>query len=281
MMKQSLTTSQGYGTMMGRRIAVRVAFGRLSSSIRPVLSNNINNFCLDAFSLSRASPFPRSLSSSASTELSDLLGRELAEEEESSSLAMPEELSDLKQQLSQDWNIVDDENSGTVKMISKGSSTKVAVVFHCQDTLEGAFDDADVLDDEGGDDEPSPAIRFTLTVSRAGKTMVLNCLSEEASAVVESVAVTMDDVESIHSTGRISDQLYQVSRVNEELICVCVLSQFTNNSSGRAPSFPSWMWRFRMPFMPMFKQSVGLIQTLQPLSRCTRTTRNKCSMFVG
>ena len=52
--------------------------------------------------------------------------------------------------------------------------------------------------------------------------MVLNCLSEEASAVVESVAVTMDDVESIHSTGRISDQLYQVSRVNEELICVCV-----------------------------------------------------------
>lgn len=133
--------------------------------------------------------------------LSGLLSRELAEEEENGSTEKPAELEELEALVSKDWTIMDDKDTGTVKMFRKSGSTKVAVVFHCQDTMEIDYDE------EG--EETAPEVRFVLTVTKAGKTMVLNCISVEAKAVVEAVATTTEPVEEIHADGKVKDKLYQ------------------------------------------------------------------------
>lgn len=150
---------------------------------------------------------PRYFSSGeASAELSDLLSRELTEEQETGSTDLPEDLATLKEDLSKEWNIVDDVDSATVRMFRK-EGNKVSLVFHCQDTLEVEHDD------EG--EEASPEVRFTLTTTARGGTLVLNCLSVEANAVVEAVATTMEDVDAIHSTGKVDDKLYQGPQFDE------------------------------------------------------------------
>lgn len=139
--------------------------------------------------------------------LTGLLDRELAEEEENGPLVLPDELVELKDELSKDWTIMDDKESGTVKMFRNSGSAKVSVVFHCQDTMDVDFD-------EDGE-ESSPEVRFVLTVTKAGKTMVLNCASVEANAVVESVATTTESVDDIHATGKVHDKLYQGPQFDE------------------------------------------------------------------
>lgn len=145
----------------------------------------------------------------ASQILSDLLARELSEEEENESASMPPELVELKAQIESDWRIVEgmgssEDDGATVKLFSKNASGggKVSVVFHCQDTVEN----------EGSDDfleeEPAVAVRFTVLITKAGKTMVLTCVSEEAEARVETVAMTDADAETVTSSG-IDSELYQ------------------------------------------------------------------------
>lgn len=147
-------------------------------------------------------------SSSASSDLSKLLGDELQEEEGADE--MPPELAELQESLSSDWRIVDHETNGTVSLYS--NKTKGLVIsFHCQDTLESPseLDEDEMLVDVEDEDEAAVAVRFTVTLTKAGKTMVLTCLSDMGASRVERVAMTnQDDLEAIQRNG-IDESLYQ------------------------------------------------------------------------
>lgn len=137
--------------------------------------------------------------SSSSQELSDLLARELEEEQEN--IAMPPELEQLANELKEDWRIVDDEADGTVKLFRNGG--KVAINFHCQESLQ-----PEMFGEDDDDEEASAPVRFTVTTSKAGKTLIMWCLSEGGVASVEGLAVTTADADSIFSNG-ISASSYQ------------------------------------------------------------------------
>ena len=137
----------------------------------------------------------RSFSSSAE-QLSNLLARELDEEQENT--AMPPELEQLTEEIEADWRIVDDESDGTVKLFR--NSGNVTINFHCQESLQpDMYEGEDLEDDE--EEEASAPVRFTVTSSKAGKTLVMWCLSEGGLARVEGIAVTTADAESIHRDG--------------------------------------------------------------------------------
>lgn len=75
---------------------------------------------------------------------------------------------------------------------------KVQLSFHCQDTIEdeGLIDE----DDDGDDDEQSSPVRFTVTVSKAGKTITFACYSEYGLAKVDGVSTTHLSPQSVHET---------------------------------------------------------------------------------
>lgn len=90
------------------------------------------------------------------------------------------------------------------------NGAKVTLTFHCQDTLvedePGMFEKMFEGEEEGGDGAPdddaeeeeegeeiSPPLRFETTVSRAGTTLHLNCVSEDAVASVEGATITTGD----------------------------------------------------------------------------------------
>ena len=172
--------------------------------------------------------------STVQTELSDILTRELAEEESNGSSVMPENLAELKSQIEESWRIVDGDglggdasSSGIVKLFKKealeGSGSKVAIAFHCQDTIpseeEGGGSLFDSMTEGSGDDEEEEeeavAVRFTVMISRAGKTMVYTCLSEDAVTNVERVAmVDGDDIEDL-ITNNVDPKQYQGPEFSE------------------------------------------------------------------
>jgi len=177
--------------------------------------------------------------STVPTELSDILTRELAEEEANGSSSMPDDLSELKSQIEESWRIVDGGvgvggggSSGVVRLFKKepleGSGAKVAIAFHCQDTIPSENDDSviSLFDTEEKEEEEEPvAVRFTTMISRAGKTMVYTCLSEEAVTNVERVAmVDGDDIEDFIANG-VDEKAYQgpeFSELAEDLQqCLC------------------------------------------------------------
>jgi len=159
-------------------------------------------------------PIVRSFSSEAQTSLVDILNREYQEEVETGNLELPQELADLKASLETDWKIVVDDDAATTQLFWK--SKKVQVSFHCQDSVED-FDNLDMEElEEGeaeeGDDEEEPvdAIRFCVTLSKAGKTLVYNCLSEFGQVKIESVATTTTAPEAIHANqGTLDKAEYQ------------------------------------------------------------------------
>jgi complement component 1 Q subcomponent-binding protein len=157
-----------------------------------------------------SSKHPNSNSSRFSTlagpELSDLLARELSEEE-ANLVGMPEDLANLYNELSsKDWRIVDTQESGVVKMHSNLNKA-VSLSFHCQDTLEGT--DGDEEYDAAEEEEPAAAVRFTLAYSKAGKTLVLTCLADMGIPAIERVSITtQDNIDKIQMEG-ISEDLYQ------------------------------------------------------------------------
>lgn len=132
--------------------------------------------------------------SSSTSELADLLAREQAEEQENA--AMPPELEQLADELKADWRIVDDEVGGTVKLFR--NSGKVAINFHCQESLQPP---AELFGEDEEEEEVSAPVRFTVTTSKAGKTLVMWCLSEGGVASVEGIAVSNSDAERIFSDG--------------------------------------------------------------------------------
>ena len=166
--------------------------------------------------------------STVQTELSDILTREIAEEESNGSSALPEDLAELKAQIEENWRVVDggvsgDAGSGVVRLFKKepleGSGAKVAIAFHCQDTISSEDDEStgslfDQMTEGGGGDneeeeEDAVAVRFTVMISRAGQTMVYTCLSEDAVANVERVAVVDgDDIEDLIANG-VDEKAYQ------------------------------------------------------------------------
>lgn len=165
--------------------------------------------------------------SSVPTELSDILTRELAEEESNDSTVLPGDLSELKSQIESGWRIVDgssglDAGSGsTIRLFKKdpveGSGARVAIAFHCQDTIPTEEEEGGGFFGEDGEDEEEDAVavRFTLLVSRAGKTMVYTCVSEEATVNVERVCmVDGDDVETLINDG-VDEKSYQGPEFSE------------------------------------------------------------------
>ena len=140
----------------------------------------------------------------STTNLSSLIDREIREESEVNPIEIPEDLLELKSTLSETWTIVDGADVGddgaTIKMYKKAptsNGSKVMLKFHCQDTEP---------EEEGGlfeseeDEELSPPLSFEVKVSRAGKTMTMECISEDAEASVEGI--TMADAEDLSSDAK-------------------------------------------------------------------------------
>lgn len=146
--------------------------------------------------------------STTSEALSNLLGRELDEEQELA--VMPPELEILMEDIkaNANWRIVDDEIEGTVKLF-RGN---VAINFHCQESLPDEPDEEEEGEEE--EEESAPPVRFTVTTSKAGKTLVLWCLSEGGEATIEGLAVTTADADSIFSNG-INASAYQGPEFSE------------------------------------------------------------------
>jgi complement component 1 Q subcomponent-binding protein len=141
-------------------------------------------------------------------ELSDILAREHAEEIENNSAVLPTELEELKDKLAKDWKIVDD--GAMTKMFRTLGALKVQVSFHCQDAVEV---EEEFLEEDGtiveAEDEAANPIRFTVTATKAGKSLVLTCISEDATARIQSVAVTTEDAISIMTNSGVESNKYQ------------------------------------------------------------------------
>jgi len=162
------------------------------------------------------STFSSSSSASSTKDLAAILLRERnAEQIITRDSSISSTLSDLKSTVSKSWTIIDATDNGggaTTRMIRKeplSNGAKVTLTFHCQDTLveeEGTF--AGMLDgvvggmdnnndnddnEEEEEEELSAPIRFDATVSRAGTTLHLSCMSEDALASIDRVTVFAGD----------------------------------------------------------------------------------------
>ncbi len=151
------------------------------------------------------------LLSSAANNLGSILQREINEEEEAAadySGGLPPDLAELQRDVAANWTILEgiqgigsdgETGSGaTVRMFKKtpgSNGAKIGILFHCQDTEEDIpFDEDAFLEDQAQDDdeeeEPSQAVRFGVTVSKGGKTVVLQCRSGgDGEISVEGVTV--------------------------------------------------------------------------------------------
>jgi len=129
----------------------------------------------------------RSFSSKSS--LLEILAREEEEEKDTGNLKMPTELFDLKKTIEGSWKIVEDGATTNFFKIENSSSNKIQVSFHCQDTLEVEEPEYDE-DNEEEDDEASSPVRFTVTVTKAGKSLNFACFSEYGLVKVEGVSTT-------------------------------------------------------------------------------------------
>lgn len=149
-------------------------------------------------------------SSAAQQDLLDILSREHAEEIENGT-DMPTELADLQRSLEQkDWKIVHDGALTKLYRSSIPAAMKVQVSMHCQDTVEIMQDDfVEEALAEQDEDEMAGPVRFTVTVTKAGKSMVFTCLSEAAQAKIQSLAVTTTDADTVQSNGGVEADQYQ------------------------------------------------------------------------
>lgn len=122
---------------------------------------------------------------------------------------MPDDLKELKNDLSEKWTIVDGsatgEDGATVRMFKKEPTTngsKVLLKFHCQDTEAEEEDDAE-------SEELSAPLQFEVQTSRAGKTMTMTCISEDALASVEGIVISPTLDSTVTSSNSGDDDLYR------------------------------------------------------------------------
>jgi complement component 1 Q subcomponent-binding protein, mitochondrial len=169
------------------RRSLPVMAKRTTSNVKPTL---LLRSILPATTAMRV---PRFFSSEAQSNLIDILAREEKEEKDSGNLKMPEELATLKSDLESNWKIVED--GAVLNMFLKDK--KVQVSFHCQDSVEAdpSYDDAEDEEQE----EPMAPVRFCVTASKAGKTLVINCVSEYGEAKIEGIMTTTSVPDAIHA----------------------------------------------------------------------------------
>lgn len=162
---------------------------------------------------------PRSFATAANN-LGSILQREINEEDEAAAEfdgQMPPDLAELHSDIASKWTILEgisgigsgggETGSGaTVRLFKKSpgsNGAKIGVVFHCQDTEEDMpFDEDDFLagneQDDESEEEPSQAVRFGVTVSKGGKTVVLQCrCGGDGQISVESVTVRDGESEGV------------------------------------------------------------------------------------
>jgi len=159
---------------------------------------------------------PRSFATAANN-LGSILQREINEEEEAAAEfggQMPPDLAELHSDIAAKWTILEgisgigsggETGSGaTVRLFRKSpgsNGAKIGVVVHCQDTEEDIpFDEEEFLSGEEGEseEEPSQAVRFGVTVSKAGKTVVLQCrCGGDGEISVESATVRDGESEGV------------------------------------------------------------------------------------
>jgi complement component 1 Q subcomponent-binding protein len=142
-------------------------------------------------------------------ELLDILAREHAEEIENNSAGLPAELEELKKSLAADWKIVDD--GANTKMYRTVGAMKVLVNFHCQDSveIEENYTMENEEDEAAPEDEAASPVRFQVIATKAGKSFVYTCISEDATACIQSVAITTEDVDTILTNAAIMGNEYQ------------------------------------------------------------------------
>ena len=140
--------------------------------------------------------------------LIEVLNQEITEEEENlQTTNMPDELETLlNEDIEPYWRLVDNPDSCNIRLFRKqnvgGESDyngKIIISFHCQDTipqetsmLDGILPQQDYNgttegDEEEDSEEDSDPLRFTVTVARAGKSLVFSCLSDQAMVTIESI----------------------------------------------------------------------------------------------
>jgi len=168
----------------------------------------------------------RHFSADVATELGSILQREINEETEAAADyagGLPSELAELDAEIRAKWtvlegisgigNIVGSGETGsgaTMRMFRKEAGSKgakIGIVFHCQDTEEDVrFDENQLfgeqpVGDSGNEEdgeEPGQAVRFGVTVSKGGKTVVVQCRADSDGDInVETVVVRDGDAESV------------------------------------------------------------------------------------
>ena len=102
---------------------------------------------------------------------------------------MPQELSDVRETIEKSWKIIESGASTDLFKIDSGSN-KIRVSFHCQDTLELESEVYDDEEDDEEEDEPAAPVRFTVTVTKAGKSLNFACFSEDGEVKIEGVSTT-------------------------------------------------------------------------------------------
>jgi complement component 1 Q subcomponent-binding protein len=144
--------------------------------------------------------------SPAADGLRDMLTRERDEEIENGNTEMPPDLKELQTKIVESgWKLVE----GIItKLYKTVDGKKIELSFHCQDSVakeEPYEGDAGEEEDVGDDDETEqdgvehvPGFRFTLTSTKAGKSLVIVGISENSEMKIESVSVSTEDPEKIH-----------------------------------------------------------------------------------
>mmetsp|Transcript_806 Transcript_806/g.1277 ORF Transcript_806/g.1277 Transcript_806/m.1277 type:complete len:281 (-) Transcript_806:126-968(-) len=160
---------------------------------------------------------PRSFATAANN-LGSILQREINEEDEAAAEfggQMPPDLAELHADIADKWTILEgisgigsggETGSGaTVRLFKKSpgsNGAKIGVVVHCQDTEEDIPFDEDAFlegqEQEESEEEPSQAVRFGVTISKGGKTVVLQCrCGGDGDISVESAAVRDGESEGV------------------------------------------------------------------------------------
>jgi hypothetical protein len=194
--------SKGTKTTASRAVA---AMGSSSSSGNSSVSFFCTGSSPDLFRPSATTMSSSNGSSSRSfssrSTLLELLAREENEEVDTGNTEMPQDLSDLRNTIEESWKIVEGGASTELFKIDSPSGKKIQLSFHCQDFLEvdvdvdveeSGYDAEENDDEEDGDnvEEPSPPVRFTVTVSKAGKSLNFACFSEYGEVKIEGVSTT-------------------------------------------------------------------------------------------
>lgn len=179
-----------FGSKVASRWIHSLAGNSLIRSSTPYLSTQRSSVCF--------------FSTESQEGLVKILAREHAEELSSGPVdSMPTELADLHRKLKASWKIVDD--GAFTRMYQTSAGLKVQVSFHCQDQVMDEMDEEEDEDDE----EMARPVRFSVTVTKAGKTLVFTCLSEDAMLKIQSVVTTTEDAETVSRTGSIDKSRYQ------------------------------------------------------------------------